>query len=57
MWGLLDVPYADARVENIRYNSGFYAMMQFSKYIRKGNYFVNKKIRYACLLEINKLNF
>lgn len=35
-WGLLSVPYRDASVENIRYNSGFYAMKQFSKYIRKG---------------------
>lgn len=37
-WGLLDVPYSNPTVEGIRYNSGFYAMMQFSKYIRKGSY-------------------
>lgn len=35
-WGVLDVPYGNAIVENIQYNSGFYSMMHFSKYIRKG---------------------
>ncbi|CAL8112944.1 unnamed protein product [Orchesella dallaii] len=36
MWGLLDVPYANAAIANIHYNSGYYAMMQFSKYITRG---------------------
>ncbi|ODN00992.1 Endo-beta-1,6-galactanase [Orchesella cincta] len=36
MWGLLDVPYSDATIEKIHYNSGYYAMMQFSKYITRG---------------------
>ncbi len=35
-WGLVDVPYENASVGRIRYNSGFYSMMQFSKYIKKG---------------------
>jgi O-glycosyl hydrolase len=37
-WGLMNIPYdnPEATVEDIQYNSGYYAMMQFTKYIRKG---------------------
>jgi hypothetical protein len=35
-WGLVDVPYDNATLSNIRYNNGYYCMLQFSKYIKKG---------------------
>jgi hypothetical protein len=35
-WGLVDVPYENATLDKVRYTSGYYSMMQFSKYIKKG---------------------
>jgi len=35
-WGLVDVPFEDATLDKVRYTSGYYAMMQLSKYIKKG---------------------
>jgi hypothetical protein len=35
-WGLVDVPYENATLDKVRYTSGYYSMMQFSKYIKRG---------------------
>lgn len=36
-WGIVSVPYRfDATLEEVQYNSGYYAMMQFSHYIKQG---------------------
>jgi hypothetical protein len=40
-WGLLAVPYNNASVANIRYNNGYSAFKQFTKYIRKGYSIIN----------------
>lgn len=36
VWGLVEVPYRNPNTGAVQYNSGFYAMMQFSKYIKRG---------------------
>ena len=36
-WGLITVPYRfNTTLDEIQYNSGYYGMMQFSKYIKPG---------------------
>ncbi|OXA46827.1 Endo-beta-1,6-galactanase [Folsomia candida] len=36
-WGVISVPYRfDAKLEEVTVNSGYYGLMQFSKYIRQG---------------------
>jgi len=36
-WGILGIPYRDnATVDDIQYNSGYFAMYQFSHYIKQG---------------------
>jgi len=39
-WGLLSIPYNNASVANIAYNSGYYSFLQFTRYIRKGYSFI-----------------
>ena len=36
LWGVIEVPYNNATVSNIAYNSGFYSFLQFTKYVRRG---------------------
>ncbi|ODM97364.1 Endo-beta-1,6-galactanase [Orchesella cincta] len=36
-WGLLEVPYVNTTVDIIKYNSGYYAMEQFSQHIKQGS--------------------
>ncbi|CAG7722702.1 unnamed protein product, partial [Allacma fusca] len=40
-WGLLAVPYNNASVANIKYNNGYSAFLQFTRYIRKGFSIIN----------------
>jgi len=37
-WGVISIPYdnENATLADIKYNSGYYSMLQFSKYVRKG---------------------